>query len=134
MKPIRVTKESFLKDESLIQYIGIYKLYVKSTIVYIGMSTTNIKDRLLGSFGGEGHIHNKHFDSVEIISMEGNSKKEIEDLECKLIQKYNPYYNVKGKLEITVVTKDIQFIVDEEERIMQKGYEDLKTFWESMEY
>lgn len=91
-----------LKDLSLnrdlIDYGGIYFLYLDNVIVYIGMSTTSIKDRVYGSFGKKGHIDTKIFDSVKCFEIDNayDYKHKILNKELELIRKYQPYFNIIG--------------------------------------
>ena len=112
--------------------IGIYKLYYKQTIVYIGMSSSSIMKRVYGSHGKDGHIHNKEFDRIEITPMLDKDDLDIKDEECLLIQEHNPYYNIVGKTKTTVITEDLKGIVDRDMEVRRLSAMSIMAYWDSL--
>ena len=46
--------------EQIPDYPGVYKLYLKADVVYIGKSDTSVRGRILG------HVTNKDFDAASV--------------------------------------------------------------------
>jgi len=69
---------------------GIYFLYNKGEIVYVGMSETNVFSRVLSHY----NENSKCFDSFSVRNYESTSKLELLDIEASLIKKYSPIYNI----------------------------------------
>jgi len=67
---------------------GIYYLYDKGAIVYIGMSTSNCMKRICDHFDD-----NKKFDHFKIVEIENKSNKQLLSIEASLIKKHKPKYN-----------------------------------------
>lgn len=84
-KKIRMT---FYVDDYFIK--GIYFLYKDKTIVYVGMSETNVFNRICSHY----LENSKAFDSFSIRNYEDSSKMELLSIEASLIKKYSPIYNI----------------------------------------
>jgi excinuclease UvrABC nuclease subunit len=68
---------------------GVYYLYHKHKVVYIGMSTNNCYRRILNHFDDK----EKEFDSFQIFAMPHHSNQEVSDREKNLIKRKLPKYN-----------------------------------------
>jgi hypothetical protein len=111
--------------------IGIYKLYYKQTIVYIGMSSSSIMRRVYGSHGKDGHIDNKEFDRIEITPMLDKDDSDIKDEEYRLIQEHSPYYNIMHKTKTTVMTEELKGIIDRDMEVKRLSAMKIKEYWDS---
>lgn len=80
------TGDDVLKADSNVP--GIYALWQKDLIVYIGMATISVRSRVVA----HGLQQNKVFDRATFIPME--SKEEIRDSEAHAIRSLKPLYNV----------------------------------------
>ena len=80
---------------------GLYYLYQKNKIVYVGMARKNVMDRILKHYN-EGV---KKFDSYLILLKPDVSERELMQLEIRAITKHIPIYN-KVHNETKRVTED----------------------------
>lgn len=74
---------------------GLYYLYKNNKIVYIGMSSSNVMDRILKHYNEKL----KDFDSYTIILKPNASDKELLLLEKNAIKKHLPNYNIVHKTQ-----------------------------------
>lgn len=68
---------------------GVYYLYYKSEVVYVGMSTTNCLRRIISHYDDP----EKKFDSFQIFNMHNFSNNEILEKEKNAIKRKLPKYN-----------------------------------------
>lgn len=98
----RKSKDQIVKDENRIskkhqmryttKYIlvrGIYFLYHKNILVYIGQSKSNVMQRICDHQKDK----NKIFDSFNFLDKTEFSDKQLDEFERKLIKRHNPEYN-----------------------------------------
>jgi len=76
---------------------GVYFLMLDEYVVYIGMSISSIYNRFVGSYGKEGHIHNKIFNKYKIMPLKNLHEYEIKKIEYYYINLFNPIENVVSK-------------------------------------
>lgn len=97
---------------------GVYYLYFKKQVVYIGMSTTNCMQRILSHYNDK----EKEFDSFQIFRMPKHTDAQIAAKEKRLIQRKLPKYNVvhaktienkNWKTEIEIKKDEVLKSVDE---------------------
>lgn len=89
---------------------GVYALFNKSKLVYIGKS-----DCLLGRIGEHQKEGVKEFDSFELFPIDGMTERGLLRIESELIKILNPKYNVMhnrsgDKVPITGKTNMVAFI------------------------
>jgi excinuclease UvrABC nuclease subunit len=75
--------------EVITEHQGIYQLFYKHSIVYVGMSK-NLRKRILYHIQDQDKI----FDAVLIYPMPDTPLKIILDIEAEMIKKYTPSLNV----------------------------------------
>jgi hypothetical protein len=68
---------------------GLYKLYYNNQVVYVGMSKTNVFNRITDHFNDEDKI----FDSFSFKSYLDLSDRALEQIEADVIKKLRPKYN-----------------------------------------
>ena len=87
------TKATLLSDLVINEWFyrkkGIYFLYIKDVVVYVGMSNYSIHSRIWE------HKKNKRFESVKFIEL--NQKEDFRVAEYVYINIFNPFYNVIDK-------------------------------------
>lgn len=127
---------------------GVYFLTLKGYVVYVGISSCSIYDRLNGSHGGKGHFNTKNFDGIRVIDKDFSElfteyktyryKQDLEKIEHYFINLFNPYFNkarndgiFKDFLPIEYSKKYAEgreLLLREEEEKSQKA---LREFWEA---
>jgi len=71
---------------------GIYKLYDRTELVYVGMSEDNFMRRIANHYDDA----KKRFTHFEIIPFWKDSLRQLRARETKMIRKYKPKYNKQG--------------------------------------
>lgn len=123
---LKLNLKDLTEDSECLNGIGIYRLWFGDTIVYIGKTRSCFSSRLYGSFGKCGHIDNKYFDCVEIIYMK--NEDDIEEEEARQIRKHSPYYNLMLKRKNTTINKDIEKIIELNEKKLMDMFERCEKF------
>jgi len=67
---------------------------VDNYVCYVGMSSTNIFNRIYGFMGQNGHIHKKIFNKFKILNLDHLDNYDILNLECYYIRLFNPTQNI----------------------------------------
>ena len=94
----RIVDEGIMELLSELKIKGIYFLYFKGDLVYIGVSTKNIISRI------RDHMENKLFDSYLFCDADDKGiLRELCEIEPILIKKYCPEYNSLSSIALKVV-------------------------------
>jgi hypothetical protein len=92
--PAKVDERKLIMAKNYWKHTGLYYLFDHGTLVYIGVSTRNVYERIIS------HLKDKIFDSYFVFSAENedlvcNKEVLIKCTECEsiLIKKFSPKYN-----------------------------------------
>lgn len=93
---------------------GIYYLYHKNEVVYIGMSTTNCMRRIIQHYDDETKV----FDSFEIFNMHNKSNESIKKREIDKIKQKLPKYN---KIHANMIDNKYWMTEDEDDELLSQS-------------